>query len=87
MNHFIIFLSLLPSLLAFQSRSKLHTRSIAILKGVASNDELSKERSNLKLDISQLKPFLKIAVPFFKEDKPARNSVSHCYYTSIHSDQ
>jgi len=32
-------------------------------------------KDNLKLDFSQLKPFFKIAVPFFKEDKPARDSL------------
>jgi hypothetical protein len=31
--------------------------------------------SGLKLDISLLKPFLDIAVPFFKNDKTARNSL------------
>lgn len=29
----------------------------------------------LTVDLSQLKPFLKIAVPFFKEDKNARDSL------------
>ena len=33
-------------------------------------------KEKLQLDLSQLKPFLKIAVPFFREDKPARDSVS-----------
>ena len=38
-------------------------------------NDLSRPKSNLTLDLSQLKPFLKIAVPFFKEDKTARDSL------------
>ena len=36
--------------------------------------ETNKE-AELQVDLSQLKPFLKIAVPFFKEDKEARQSL------------
>ena len=43
--------------------------------------EILKEK--LQLDLSQLKPFLKIAVPFFREDKPARDSVSLRYHKRI----
>ena len=31
--------------------------------------------TDLQLGLSQLKPFLNIAVPFFKDDKTARNSL------------
>jgi hypothetical protein len=43
-----------------------------------SNNEFEKsefEQNELSLGFSQLKPFLKIAIPFFKEDEVARSSL------------
>jgi ABC-type uncharacterized transport system fused permease/ATPase subunit len=46
---------------------------------VEENDGINAEKTSnftdLQLGISQLKPFLNIAVPFFKDDKTARNSL------------
>lgn len=49
------------------SKDKIDSPLIPIQSNISSND--------LTLDFSQLQPFLKIAIPFFKEDEIARNSL------------
>lgn len=41
----------------------------------SSSDASSDKKQVASLDFSQIKPFLQIAVPFFKEDKKARDSI------------
>lgn len=46
--------------------------AVTVNSDISQTDDLSK---NLTLGLSQLKPFLNIAIPFFKEDAKARNSL------------
>ena len=53
---------------------RLHSSSIDGADGGVSGSKTS-NFTDLQLGLSQLKPFLNIAVPFFKDDKTARNSL------------
>ena len=46
-----------------------------VKKDISSNNSENVERERLSLSLSQIKPFLDIATPFFQEDKVARDSL------------
>ena len=77
--------SIIPSpklpLLTNSLGHRLASKHSSLGDGDSDVPEILKEK--LQLDLSQLVPFLKIAVPFFREDKPARDSVSLKYHKRI----
>ena len=49
--------------------------STELSQAIDSPQEIKNEVINVSLNLGQLKPFLDIAVPFFKEDDTARNNL------------
>lgn len=51
------------------------SNSIGNSGGNSGGNDTEPQQKQLSLDFSQLKPFLRIAIPFFKEDEVARSSI------------
>ena len=77
----VILLALISTVIALRPIiSSLPFSTVLAAKNTFGNGEEPEVlKEQLQLDLSQLKPFLKIAVPFFREDKPARDSVSEFF--------
>ena len=74
----VILLILISAVIALRPTisSPSFSTVLASKNSFGNDEEPEVLKEKLQLDLSQLKPFLKIAVPFFREDKPARDSVS-----------